>query len=96
MLLAVVLLAACEVIPSGQREEVIFTPADPSAVKRTSLLIEYSGWQCVNCPTAAEEAHYLKEQYGENVFHRFIFRKKWQGVCLKSVIFAQMSRLRST
>jgi hypothetical protein len=67
MLLAVVLLAACEVIPSGQREEVIFTPADPSAVKRTSLLIEYSGWQCVNCPTAAEEAHYLKEQYGENL-----------------------------
>ena len=67
MLLAVVLLAACEVIPGGQREEVIFTPADPSAVKRTSLLIEYSGWQCVNCPTAAEEAHYLKEQYGENL-----------------------------
>ncbi len=67
MLLAVVLLAACEVIPSGQREEVIFTPADPSAVKRTSLLIEYSGWQCVNCPTAAEEAHYLKEQYGEKL-----------------------------
>lgn len=66
-LLAVVLLAACEVIPGGQREEVIFTPADPSAVKRTSLLIEYSGWQCVNCPTAAEEAHYLKEQYGENL-----------------------------
>ena len=67
MLLAVVLLAACEVIPGGQREEVIFTPADPSAVKRTSLLIEYSGWQCVNCPTAAEEAHYLKELYGENL-----------------------------
>ena len=61
------LLTACEVIPAGEREEVIFTPTDPSAVKRTSLLIEYSGWQCVNCPTAAEEAHHLKEQYGENL-----------------------------
>ena len=61
------LLTACEVIPVGEREEVIFTPTDPSAVKRTSLLIEYSGWQCVNCPTAAEEAHHLKEQYGENL-----------------------------
>ena len=61
------LLTACEVIPAGEREEVIFTPTDPSAVKRTSLLIEYSGWRCVNCPTAAEEAHHLKEQYGENL-----------------------------
>ncbi len=61
------LLTACEVIPAGEREEIIFTPTDPNAVKRTSLLIEYSGWQCVNCPTAAEEAHHLKEQYGENL-----------------------------
>lgn len=68
MVLAVGLLAsACEVIPAGEREEVIFTPTDPSAVKRTSLLIEYSGWQCVNCPTAAEEAHRLQELYGENL-----------------------------
>ena len=68
MVLAVGLLAsACEVIPAGEREEVIFTPTDPSAVKRTSLLIEYSGWQCVNCPSAAEEAHRLQELYGENL-----------------------------
>ena len=61
------LLMACEVIGPGDRDKVIFTPADQDAVKRTSLLIEYSGWQCVNCPTAAEEAHHLKEQYGENL-----------------------------
>ena len=67
VLLLTILLVACEVIPAGQREEVIFTPTDPSAIKRTSLLIEYSGWQCVNCPTAAEEAHRLKELYGENL-----------------------------
>lgn len=63
----VLLLSACEVIPSGEREEVLFTPSDSTIIKRTSLLIEYSGWQCVNCPTAAEEAHRLKEQYGENL-----------------------------
>ena len=67
MVLAVGLLAACEVIGPGDRDKVIFTPTDPSAVKRTSLLIEYSGWQCVNCPTAAEEAHRLKELYGEEL-----------------------------
>ena len=61
------LLVACEVIPAGEREEVIFTPTAPDAVKRSSLLIEYSGWQCVNCPTAAEEAHRLKELYGEDL-----------------------------
>ena len=61
------LFTACEVIPAGERDEVIFTPADPSAVKRTSLLIEYSGWRCMNCPIAAEKAHHLKEQYGENL-----------------------------
>ena len=67
MMLAVGLLAACEVIGPEDRDKVIFTPTDPSAVKRTSLLIEYSGWQCVNCPTAAEEAHRLKELYGEEL-----------------------------
>lgn len=67
VLLLTMLLVACEVIPAGEREEVIFTPTAPDAVKRSSLLIEYSGWQCVNCPTAAEEAHRLLEQYGENL-----------------------------
>lgn len=66
-LLLTMLLVACEVIPAGEREEVIFTPTAPDAVKRSSLLIEYSGWQCVNCPTAAEEAHRLKELYGEEL-----------------------------
>lgn len=61
------LLTACEVIGPGEREEVIFTPTDLSAVKRTSLLVEYTGWQCVFCPTAAEEAHRLKELYGEQL-----------------------------
>lgn len=61
------MFTACEVIPAGERDKVIFTPSDSTVIKRTSLLIEYSGWQCVNCPIAAEEAHRLKEQYGENL-----------------------------
>lgn len=67
MVLTVGMLAACEVIGPDDRVDEIFTPTDPSAVKRTTLLLEYSGWQCVNCPTAAEEAHRLKEQYGEEL-----------------------------
>ena len=61
------LFTACEVIPEDDRITEVFTPTDPTAIKRTSLLIEYSGWQCVNCPTAAEEAHSLKQLYGENL-----------------------------
>ena len=61
------LLTSCEVIGPGDRDKVIFTPTDPSAVKRTSLLIEYSGWRCMNCPIAADAAHNLQEQYGEQL-----------------------------
>ena len=61
------LLTACEVIGPEDRDKVIFTPTDPSAVKRTSLLIEYSGWRCMNCPIAADAAHNLQEQYGEQL-----------------------------
>jgi hypothetical protein len=61
------LFTACEVIPEGEQDKVIFTPTDPSAIKRTSLLIEYSGWRCMNCPNAAAKAHELQEQYGEQL-----------------------------
>lgn len=64
MLLTIGLLTACEIIPEDERIVDVFTPV---TIKRTSLLIEYSGWMCVNCPTAAEVAHQLKEQYGENL-----------------------------
>jgi hypothetical protein len=61
------LFTTCEVVPEGDRDNIIFTPTDPSNIKRTSLLIEFTGWKCVFCPTAAEEAHRLKEQYGEDL-----------------------------
>ena len=65
--LSLLAFVACEVIPAGEHDKILFTPSNPDDIKRTSLLIEYSGWQCVNCPTAAEEAHRLKELYGENL-----------------------------
>ena len=72
IVLVVGMQAACEVIPEDEREFEVFIPNDTfpttlDTVKRSSLLIEYSGWLCVNCPTAAEVAHQLKEQYGENL-----------------------------
>ena len=77
MVIAVAMLTACEVIPEDERDFEVFIPKDtttndstqttPVIVKRNSLLIEYSGWMCVNCPTAAEVAHQLKEQYGEQL-----------------------------
>jgi hypothetical protein len=77
MVVAVAMLTACEVIPEDERDFEVFIPKDtttndstqtlPVTVKRSSLLIEYSGWMCVNCPTAAEVAHQLKEQYGEQL-----------------------------
>jgi hypothetical protein len=77
MVIAVAMLTACEVIPEDERDFEVFIPKDtttndstqttPVIVKRNSLLIEYSGWMCVNCPMAAEVAHQLKEQYGEQL-----------------------------
>ena len=77
MVVAVAMLTACEVIPEDERDFEVFilkdtttndsTQTTPVIVKRNSLLIEYSGWMCVNCPTAAEVAHQLKEQYGEQL-----------------------------
>ncbi len=59
--------SACEIIPENDQLIEVFTPADTSQIKRASLLIEYSGWRCMNCPNAAEVAHGLKEQYGEEL-----------------------------
>lgn len=67
ILSVILLIASCQVIPENEQLVEVFTPNDSTAFKRTSLLIEYSGWKCVNCPNAAEVAHNLKEQYGEEL-----------------------------
>lgn len=57
------LLAACEVIPEGER---LIEVDAPETVSR-ALLVEFTGFLCVNCPNAAQEAHRLMEQYPEEL-----------------------------
>ncbi len=59
----VALFVACDVIPEEDRLEVV--QMEPS--KRNVLLLEFTGWKCVNCPGAAAIAHTLVEALGENI-----------------------------
>ena len=63
MLLSIGLLTACEVIPEGDR----LIPLETEATNRKTLLVEFSGVNCNNCPTAAEEGHKLQHLYGEKL-----------------------------
>lgn len=71
-------IAACEVIhPNDQlifESETIIPPKDTTATDptvpsniRTALLIDFSGWKCVNCPDAAVQAHELLSIYGQQL-----------------------------
>lgn len=62
-MLALVGMVSCEVIPEGDR----FIPIDVKETNRTTLLIEFSGLRCMNCPNAAEEAHDMLSLYGDNL-----------------------------
>ena len=68
-LLYIVFLAAvltgCEVI----REQDRLLPVDLSADSTGSrhVLIEFTGFRCVNCPTAAADAELLHQRYPENL-----------------------------
>ena len=63
VLLAVV-LCGCEVIPEAER--LIPVETEPYG-HRTHLLLEFTGFRCVNCPNATETALALQEVYGENL-----------------------------
>lgn len=52
-------LTSCEIIPKGEQ----LIPIDAGQSTRSHLLIEYTGFRCVNCPTAALMAQELAEQY---------------------------------
>ena len=57
-------LCACEVIPEADR--LIPVPM-PIANGRKHVLLEFTGFRCVNCPEAAEKAASLQALYGENL-----------------------------
>ena len=58
-------LSSCEVIKESERLIEVPMPADTTG--RAHVLIEYTGFRCVNCPKAAESAAALKELYGERL-----------------------------
>ena len=62
--LVIATLCGCEVISEGDR----LIPVETSTSgHRTHVLIEYTGFRCVNCPTAAQTAQTLQELYGEQL-----------------------------
>lgn len=63
VLLLTILVVACEVIPENDR----LIPIEMEEADRTTLIVEFSGLQCNNCPNAATMAHELQEYYGEKL-----------------------------
>lgn len=63
LLVLVSLMTACEVIPENDR----LIPVELEESNRTTLIVEFSGLQCNNCPNAATMAHDLQEYYGEKL-----------------------------
>lgn len=57
-------LCACEVIPEADR--LIPVPL-PAGNEHRHVLLEYTGFRCVNCPAAAETAHNLQALYGDQL-----------------------------
>lgn len=56
-------LTACEVIPENEKK----IPIEMEETNRTTLIVEFSGLACNNCPNAAQTAHDLLEYYGDKV-----------------------------
>ena len=61
ILLIVLALAGCQVIPENER--LIEMPVIVSGDVHPHVLIEYTGFRCVNCPTATELAQSLVQLY---------------------------------
>lgn len=62
-LVAVFTFAACDVIKQDDRFEPVGTS---ETSERKVLLMDFTGWRCVNCPDAAENARQIAEAYPEN------------------------------
>ena len=58
-------LTGCEVI--GESERLIEVPIAVDSDGRRHVLVDYTGFRCVNCPKAAEAAATLQEIYGEQL-----------------------------
>ena len=65
ILVWLVMLTGCEVIRESER--LIEVPIAVDSSERRHLLVEYTGFRCVNCPKAAEAAAALQDVYGEQL-----------------------------
>lgn len=59
IVLAALCLAGCELIPDEER----YKPVDSRTGTRCHVLLEFTGFRCVNCPAASELAHRLQQTY---------------------------------
>lgn len=62
-LVAIFAFAACDVIKQDDRFEPV---GKTETSERKVLLMDFTGWRCVNCPDAAENARQIAEAYPEN------------------------------
>lgn len=63
LIAATVLFAACDVIPENDR----LGKVEKEESGRRVLLMEFTGWRCVNCPEAAKIAHDLLASIPNNL-----------------------------
>ena len=59
IVLAALCLAGCELIPDEER----YKPVDSRTGTRCHVLLEFTGFRCVNCPAASELAQRLQQTY---------------------------------
>ncbi len=59
IVLAALCLAGCELIPDEER----YKPVDSRTGTRCHVLLEFTGFRCVNCPAASDLAHRLQQTY---------------------------------
>jgi Outer membrane protein Omp28 len=65
LLITIIIASCCDIIEEPYTEGGGVTPQD--TMIRKVLLEDYTGFKCVNCPSAAHEAHLLKQFYGEQL-----------------------------
>jgi len=64
IVLAALCLAGCELIPDEER----YKPVDSRTGTRCHVLLEFTGFRCVNCPAASDLAQNLQQTYNGQLY----------------------------
>ncbi len=62
-ILFLLVLSSCTYIPFDQH----YIPMGRQPLRSRALLMEFTGFKCLNCPKAAAEAHTLLEEYADSL-----------------------------